>query len=203
MEEENRETERLTKAADEPKPDNIIRIAVLGQDLVGKTALIYRFIRDKFPSTRETTVEDQYKKIVNINDVECQLEILDTAGQDIYQTMLESWIEFASCFLLVYSIDNEDSFTQVKQKYEKIVEKKGKQFFGVVIIGNKSDLDDNERKVKKEEAEMYASNIGVDVIETSALNNINVTEGFLKVSEIYLNNKINKNEKKKLGCPCF
>ena len=66
MEEENRETERLTKTADEPKPDNIIRIAVLGQDLVGKTALIYRFIRDKFPSTRETTVEDQYKKIVNI-----------------------------------------------------------------------------------------------------------------------------------------
>ena len=64
MEEENRETERLTKAADEPKPDNIIRIAVLGQDLVGKTALIYRFIRDKFPSTRETTVEDHNKNIL-------------------------------------------------------------------------------------------------------------------------------------------
>ena len=63
MEEENRETERLTKAADEPKPDNIIRIAVLGQDLVGKTALIYRFIRDKCTLIRNsrTTTQNDYK----------------------------------------------------------------------------------------------------------------------------------------------
>ena len=202
MEDENRITEVGT-SKEEKESESLIKISILGQDLVGKTALISKFINDKIPITRETTVEDQYRKIIKINENECQLKILDTAGQEEYQSMIDDWIDFASCFLLVYSIDNNDSFAQIKQKYDYIIKRKskGKKKFSVIIVGNKCDLE-NERKVSKEEVELYGKNNGVMTIETSALNGINVNEAFLKIIEIHLDKIRNKNEKRK-GCPCF
>ena len=202
MEDENRITEVKT-SKEEQESESLIKIAILGKDLVGKTALISKFINDKIPITRETTVEDQYKKVIRINNIECELKILDTAGQEEYQSMMDDWIDFASCFLLVYSIDNNDSFIQIKQKYDYIIKKKlkEKKKYSIIIVGNKCDLE-NERKVSKEEVESYGKNIGVMTIETSALNGINVNEAFLKVIEIHLD-KIGKKDGKGKGCPCF
>jgi GTPase KRas protein len=180
-----------------------IKIAVLGKSLVGKSALTYRFISDKFPTEHDTTVEDQYKTEVTINDTPCELEILDTAGQDDYQTMLDTWIEFGNCFLLVYSVDEADSFKQIKQKYERIVQLKGKQKFSVVIAGNKCDLPGDQRKVTKEEAENYAKYIGVSFLEVSALTRVNVKEAFIQVVHDFLHKTRQGNEKRKIGCPCF
>ena len=199
MEDKNRASE--LKFGETGKKENIINIAVLGKSLVGKTALIYRYLKDQIP-TRETTVEDQYKKVLKINDIEFELDILDTAGQDDYVTMMEGWIDFATYFLLVYSIEDKESFEQVKKNYEKIVLKKGKKFFGVVIVGNKCDLEEN-RQIKKEEVEAYANKIKVATIETSALNNINVNEAFLTLIHIYIDKNSDGKKNKKFGCPCF
>ena len=51
-----------------------------------------------------------------------------SAGQDDYQSMLETWINFGSGFLLVYSIDDMESFTEVKKKYEKLTNIKKKMY---------------------------------------------------------------------------
>ena len=201
MEEDIRTSDLRLEESGDLEMNNIIKIAVLGKALVVKTALIYRYLNDQIP-TRETTVEDQYKKKLKINDNEFELDILDTAGQDDYQTMLEDWIEFASYFLLVYSIEDKESFEQVQKNYEKIVNKKGKNFYGVVIVGNKCDLEEN-RQIKKEDVEEYANKIKVGNIETSALNNINVNEAFLALVQIYIDKNIDDKKKKKCGCPCF
>ena len=97
-----------------------VKIVILGKSLVGKSALTYRFICDKFPTEHDTTVEDQYKVSLTIEDIKCNLEILDTAGQDDYQTMLDTWIEFGNCFLLVYSIDDLESYKSLKTKLDRI-----------------------------------------------------------------------------------
>jgi GTPase SAR1 family protein len=63
----------LTK---EPKKDNTvheIKLAVLGKSLVGKSALTYRFINDKFPKDHDTTIEDQYRIDLNIENYNCCL----------------------------------------------------------------------------------------------------------------------------------
>ena len=56
-----------------------LKIAVLGQTLVGKSALTFRFINDKFPNEHDTTIEDSYSFTAKIDGINCQLEILDTA----------------------------------------------------------------------------------------------------------------------------
>ena len=50
-----------------------LKIAVLGKSLVGKSALTYRFINDKFPHEHDTTIEDQYRMNLNIEGTECML----------------------------------------------------------------------------------------------------------------------------------
>ena len=181
----------------------IIKLVVLGKSLVGKSALTYRFISDKFPEEHDTTVEDQYKTVITIDDTSCELEILDTAGQDDYQTMLDTWIEFGDCYLLVYSIDELDSFKQIKVKYDRICKIKADQKFSVIMVGNKCDLPDSSRKVSKSEGENLAKNLDIPFLEVSALTRINVKEAFMKVVHNYLKDSHKAQAKKLAGCPCF
>ena len=181
-----------------------LKIAVLGQSMVGKSALTFRFINNKFPTEHDTTIEDSYSVPAKIDDINCQLEILDTAGQDDYQTMLDTWIEFGNCYLLVYSIDDLESFNSLKKKYERICQIKNNENFSVVILGNKCDLPENERKVQKTEVENYCKSISVEFMETSALNKINVKEAFSAVVHDYLiKSSSNDNKTGRFSCPCF
>lgn len=166
-----------------------LKLAVLGQTLVGKSALTYRFISDKFPTEHDTTIEDQYKINTTIDEHNCRLEILDTAGQDDYQSMLDTWINFAEGFVLVYSIDDRESFESLKDKYDRVVKNKSDDVYSVIIVGNKCDLED-KRKVTKEEGESYAKSKGVDFMEVSALKTINVKETFVKVAHNLLEKKV-------------
>ena len=179
-----------------------IKISVLGKSLVGKSALTYRFISDKFPTEHDTTVEDQYKTFVNVDGFNCELEILDTAGQDDYQTMLDTWIDFGNCFLLVYAIDDDDSFQEAKIKYERITELKKGQKYSIILVGNKSDLPDSSRKVQKTDVDNYAVNVGILNIEASALEKYNVREAFIEVVHDYLL-KNKKGSGRMFDCPCF
>ena len=166
-----------------------LKLAVLGQTLVGKSALTYRFISDKFPTEHDTTIEDQYKINTTIDEQNCRLEILDTAGQDDYQSMLDTWINFAEGFVLVYSIDDRESFESLKDKYDRVVKNKSDDVYSVIIVGNKCDLED-KRKVTKEEGESYAKSKGVDFMEVSALKTINVKETFVKLAHNLLEKKV-------------
>ena len=187
-----------------------LKIAVLGQSMVGKSALTFRFINNRFPTEHDTTIEDSYSIPAKIDDIQCQLEILDTAGQDDYQTMLDTWINSADGFLLVYSIDNRDSFESTKTRFDRILKLKQGHKISVVIVGNKCDLEDR-RQVSKEEVENYFKKINKSIVtlESSALNTINVKESFLCVARGLLQfsfpekykNMDSKGGKKK--CYCF
>ena len=158
-----------------------IKITVLGNTLVGKSALTYRYISNKFPEDHDTTIEDQYKIVSKIEGYQCQIEILDTAGQDDYQSMLDTWISFGEGFVLVYSIDQKDSFEVLKDRYERIKRNKEDEKAPVIIVGNKCDLED-KRAVSKEMAQEYAKSEKVQWMEASALKNINVKEAFTAVA---------------------
>ena len=159
-----------------------IKLVILGKSLVGKSALTYRFINDQFPKEHDTTIEDQYKVSTNIDGINCLVEILDTAGQDDYQSMLETWINFGSGFLIVYSIDDVESFVEAKKKYEKLVSIKEGEPFSCILVGNKCDLGNDLRKVSKKEAEEFAKSKKIPFLEASALTKINVKESFTKVA---------------------
>ena len=164
------------------KDDFDLKLVVLGKSLAGKSALTFRFINDQFPKEHDTTIEDQYKTTINIDGYQVKLEILDTAGQDDYQSMQETWINYGAGFLLIYSIDDMESFNEVKKKLDKVILIKSKDIYSCIIVGNKCDLGDNVRKVPKSMAEEFAKSKNVPFLEASALSTINVREAFMKVA---------------------
>jgi len=133
--------------------------------------LTYRFINDKFPTEHDTTIEDQYKINLTIEGIACRLEILDTAGQDDYQSMLDSWISYADGFLLIYSIDDKESLEAIKSKYDRIMKNKKGQDPQIIVIGNKCDLPENKRRIEKSAVETLCKEWNIKCLEASALVN--------------------------------
>ena len=199
---DNRESIGSTNSNSNAEKPLEVKLVILGKSLVGKSALTYRFINDQFPKEHDTTIEDQYKINMSIDGFNCLLEILDTAGQDDYQSMIETWINFGSGFLLVYSIDDIESFNEVKKKYDKLVQIKGKELFSCILVGNKCDLGDDVRKVSQKEAEDFANSKEIPFLEASALNKINVKESFVKVVHDLLTKTQERNKTGLFGKVC-
>ena len=144
----------------------MLKLAVLGKGMVGKSSLTYKFINCNTPKDHDPTIEDKYSTITNIDGINCEVEILDTAGQDDYQSLMNYWINFGQAFVLVYAINDKESFEGLVDKRDKILKMKRDDVCPIVIVGNKCDLKE-QRKVTVEEAEALGKEWGCQVFETS------------------------------------
>ena len=161
---------------------NSIKIAVLGKGVVGKSSLTYRFINYNAPQEHDPTIEDRYKSNLNIDGTEYEVEILDTAGEEDYQNMMDMWISFGEGFLLVFAINEKESFELLKGKHDRVIKGKHGVKCPILLVGNKHDLAD-ERQVTQEEANQLAQSWGIEYIETSAKTNFNCKEAFERLAQ--------------------
>ncbi|VDL91872.1 unnamed protein product [Schistocephalus solidus] len=56
------------------------KLVVLGSGGVGKSALTVQFVQNIFVEKYDPTIEDSYRKQIDVDGQQCMLEILDTAG---------------------------------------------------------------------------------------------------------------------------
>lgn len=119
--------------------------------------------------------------------------------------MLDQWISLANGFLLVFAINDLETFEALKLKVKRI-EKNEANKLPIVLVGNKCDLND-QRKVSYQEAEEFAKSVNAKYYETSALNDMNgnVKVVFQECGAMILRKGKNKDEKKGncLGCNVF
>ena len=179
--------------------EHIIKLVMLGALAVGKTALILKFVNNKFPLEHDGTIEDTYFVDINIEEKKRKLKIIDTAGHSDFQNNLDTWISQGDCFLLIYSINDINSFEQVNTIYKKICQIKEEEEENIIaiLIGNKCDLPLIERKVLTNEAEEYAKNNNMNFLESSAFNGYNVKEAFCGITKKYL--EINRDDSENKG----
>ena len=176
-------------------------IVVLGKGTVGKTSLIFKYIKNTCPGEHDPTVEDYYSTQIKMPSGEERIfKILDTAGEDDYQTMIDEWIKTANGFLLVFAINDKDSFEALKVKLKRI-NKNNKGDIPCILVGNKCDLE-SKREVNKQDAMDFAKSLGTKYIETSALTdeNGNVKVVFQECAHLIIT-KFNSDVKGG-GCPC-
>ena len=178
---------------------NSVKIAVLGKGVVGKSSLTYRFINYNAPQEHDPTIEDRYKSTINIEGQEYEVEILDTAGEEDYQNMMDMWISFGEGFLLVFAINDAESFELLKAKHERVLKGKHGVKCPILLVGNKQDLE-NERKVSHADAKQLADSWGIEYIETSAKTNFNCKEAFEKLAQKIVSSKKPQTSG---GCPCI
>lgn len=83
-----------------------------------------------------------------IDDEVALLDVLDTAGQEEYSAMREQYMRTGEGFLLVYSITSKQSFDEITTFQQQILRVKDKDYFPMVVVGNKCDLE-SEREVSR------------------------------------------------------
>ncbi|KAI8499143.1 hypothetical protein Bbelb_229070 [Branchiostoma belcheri] len=125
------------------------------------------------------------------------IEILDTGGTHQFPAMQELNIKTAHGFIIVYSIDDAESFKQAHKLRKLVVNVKGTENIPLVMVGNKSDLA-VDREVQKDEAVTAArEEWRCPFLETSAKYNRNVYDIFLALlnSAETCENRDSKNQK--------
>ncbi|KAL9059054.1 MAG: hypothetical protein Q9162_001442 [Coniocarpon cinnabarinum] len=153
------------------------KLVVVGGGGVGKSCLTIQLIQSHFVDEYDPTIEDSYRKQCEIDNETALLDVLDTAGQEEYSAMREQYMRTGEGFLLVYSITSRESFEEVLQFQQQILRVKDKDYFPIILVGNKCDLE-SERKVPYEQGEQAAKDFRCPFIETSAKSRQNVERAF-------------------------
>ncbi|CEF71562.1 Ras-like protein 3 [Strongyloides ratti] len=153
------------------------KVVILGSGGVGKSALTVQFVQGVFVEKYDPTIEDSYRKQVDIDGKQCMLEILDTAGTEQFTAMRDLYMKNGHGFLLVYSITAQSTFNDLVDLREQILRVKDTTNVPIILVGNKCDIED-ERVIRKDEGQNLARSFNCPFFETSSKAKINVQEVF-------------------------
>jgi small GTP-binding protein len=173
------------------------KIVLVGDAGAGKTCIISRYVNNRFEKAQMSTAcpsfcnksvsYPEYNKTINI-------DIWDTAGQEIYRSISKLFYNGASIGILVYDISNKKSFESLKEYWFKELKENTDDNIKFFLVGNKIDLFESEQ-VKEEEAKEFAKSIEAGFFLTSAKSGIRINELFWKCGEIFIDpNSSNLNE---------
>ncbi|XP_044061454.1 ras-related protein Rab-41 isoform X1 [Siniperca chuatsi] len=157
------------------------KLVFLGEQSVGKTSLITRFMYDSFDNTYQATIGiDFLSKTMYLEDRTVRLQLWDTAGQERFRSLIPSYIRDSTIAVVVYDITNLNSFQQTSKWIDDVRTERGSDVI-IMLVGNKTDLAD-KRQVSVEAAERKARELNVMYIETSAKAGYNVKQLFRRVA---------------------
>jgi len=154
------------------------KIVVLGSGGVGKSALTVQFVQGIFVEKYDPTIEDSYRKQVEVDGNQCMLEILDTAGTEQFTAMRDLYMKNGQGFVLVYSIIAQSTFNDLPDLREQILRVKDMDDVPMVLVGNKCDLTD-QRVISTDQGDSLAKKFNsCAFIESSAKTKVNVEQIF-------------------------
>ncbi|XP_056265988.1 ras-related protein Rab-6A isoform X1 [Pseudoliparis swirei] len=171
----------MSAAGDFGNPLRKFKLVFLGEQSVGKTSLITRFMYDSFDNTYQATIGiDFLSKTMYLEDRTIRLQLWDTAGQERFRSLIPSYIRDSAAAVVVYDITNVNSFQQTTKWIDDVRTERGSDVI-IMLVGNKTDLAD-KRQVSIEEGERKAKELNVIFIETSAKAGYNVKQLFRRVA---------------------
>ncbi|CAF1050442.1 unnamed protein product [Adineta steineri] len=156
-------------------PSSEYRILVLGDKAVGKTSLIARYVRNEFPNQKRLHINSDNSTIYQtiIDGTDYSFIFCDISTISEFEKLKLSDTIPTAC-LILFSITDEKSFTQLNFFYETIRLKFSNQSLHVpiLIVANKIDLE-HDRAVKQESIDKLKSS-GFDVYDISIKGNVGI-----------------------------
>ena len=202
------------------KAKNSFKIITIGDSPVGKTSILLRSIQNKFfESTLKTIGFDKnIKDLILKNGRKIRLSIIDTAGQEKYNSLNKNYVKNVDGVLFVFDLSNKTSFFNIKKWLDFFNENNSSlKMIPKYLIGNKKDLP---REVNSDMVDIILEeNKELNYKETSAKDDKDnqINELFQEIGEqlytLYLKNRKNKGknikklseyqEKHKRECICL
>ena len=161
----------------------IIKIVTLGDSMVGKTSIVYRYFENKFNESILSTIGIDFKtKYIKVRDASVKVLIWDTAGQEKFRNIAKQYYQGANGVLLVFDVSDRKSFERIEYWLNEIKENNKIDSMYAVIVANKIDLL-GERVISRDEAEKYAEKNNISYFEVSAKTGEGVAEMFNNITK--------------------
>lgn len=155
---------------------NDIKLALLGSEGAGKSAVLVRFLTKRFIGEYASNSNSLYCKRLSIEGRLLHLEVFDPCSQSgESKCILEEPVEWADGFIVVYNISDRTSFLNAQNILCQIKEARGESCKGemdkmdipICLVGNKQDLC-HVREVRREEGQRLAAESQCQFYELSA-----------------------------------
>ena len=171
------------------------KMSIIGDENVGKTSIILRYLNNTFTSQYITTLgADFIDKVYSNSNLpslksheSLTVTVWDLGGQKSFQEISTLYCEGSAAIMVVFDVSNENSFKSIPTWLDFAQKCCPKS--QIMIIGNKNDLESviNHEEIQKLEEEIeckiYFSSAKVSLTDDlSNINNIfeNLAENLLK-----------------------
>ena len=164
-------------------------VIILGETAVGKTTMIQKKLGNVVDNSTLATIGiDNFSEKQKFDGEDYIFKIYDTAGQEKYKSLTKSVIKLNEGFLLVFSVDDRNTFERVNNWIEDINQIVNLDEKIIFLVGNK--IDKPKREAQYEEAEKFANENEMKYFETSAMTGEGIREVFETLyKEVYDKNK--------------
>ncbi|XP_013415000.1 GTP-binding protein Rhes-like [Lingula anatina] len=169
-------------------------VVFLGAAKVGKSSIVSRLRGGPLSEVYVPTVEDCHRLVYLNHGEEMVIDVIDTAGYYSFPAMKKLNISNGDAFVLVYSVDDNSSFEEVRKLRQVILDAKNASNVPIVIVGNKSDLAGKDaviglsRKISELTASVDWGNIH---LKASAKQNNNISQIIMELLTLCNAQKIN------------
>ena len=161
--------------------DKLYKILIIGDEMVGKSKIISRFINDSYIDLYMSTIGVDFKsKIIVCDNNNIKLQIWDSSGNDKFDSITKLYYRGMNGIIIVFDVKSKKSFNNVTKWLDKINDINVTK----LLIGNNID---SERYISYDIAKEFADSHDIEYIETSAKNNINIEKIFHTISEKLIN----------------
>ena len=173
-----------------------IKITLIGNSGVGKTSIINQYIDQTFDEANAATIGANYsEKVITKNNKEYELNIWDTAGQEKFHSVGKHFYKDAYIVCLVYDITSQDSLKQLETIWYPDIKKFGEKYTILAVVGNKSDLYENDNLADENQAKEFAQSINATFMLTSAKTGDGIEKLFDTLVDKFLSSDFNSKYK--------
>ncbi|OHS99921.1 Vacuolar protein sorting-associated protein 21 [Tritrichomonas foetus] len=163
---------------------SIPRVIFIGDSGVGKTSIIVRVTTGVFDASPAPTIGAGVRPIsINVNETQVKFHIWDTAGQEIYRSIVPLYFKQAICAIVVFSFSDQRSFDSVPEWID-LLKSQADHPVPVVIVGNKFDIP--ERAVEVNVVKKFCTDNKYPFFFTSAVTGEQIQQLFEYVAENYV-----------------
>ncbi|XP_039333429.1 ras-related protein Rap-1b-like [Saimiri boliviensis] len=131
------------------------KLVVPGSGATGMSALPLQFVQGYYVENYDPTIEDSYRKQLEVDAQQCMLEILDTTKTEKSAAMRDAYMQTKQGFALVYFMIAQSTFNDSQYLREKILQVKDMDDVLMILASNNCDWKD-ERIVEKEQGQHLA-----------------------------------------------
>ena len=166
--------------------DYVFKIIIVGDAGVGKSCLLRRFADQSFTDNYINTIGVDFKvRTLEMDGKSVKLNIWDSAGQERFRTIVNTYYRGAHGIIVVYDTTDRDSFDHLPdwlKDVSELAEPNAKK----MLVGTKVDIDSAPRQVPKDAVASYSAAINVPFIETSSKTGLNVEHAFNQITSMLL-----------------